>query len=71
MYVLLSDNLIISISRKNTCTARETNMGKAGANFHSLPPTCLTIYLIMPNVPVNYIKLLYNSIVDKQILILL
>ena len=44
-------------------------MGQAGTNFHSLP-ACLTIQLIMLNVPVNYLKLLYNSIVDTQIFIL-
>ena len=55
---------------KHTCTARETHMGQAGTNFHCLPPTCLTKYLIMLNVPVNYLKLLYNSIVDTQIFIL-
>ena len=41
-------------------------MGQAGTNFHSLPPNYLTIYLIMLNVPVNYLKLLYNSIVDTD-----
>ena len=41
-------------------------MGQASTNFHSLPRTCLTIYLIMLNVPVNYLKLLYNSIVDTD-----
>ena len=40
-------------------------MGQAGTNFHSLP-ACLTIQLIMLNVPVNYLKLLYNSIVDTD-----
>ena len=69
MYVLLSEILIISFARKHACTARETHMGQAGTNFHSLP-TCLIIYFIMLNVPVNYLKLLYNSIADTQIFIL-
>ena len=71
MYVLSSDILIISFSRKHTCTARETHMSQAGTNFHCLPPTCLTIYLIMLNVPVNYLKLLYNSIVDTYFYIII
>ena len=68
MYILSSEILIISFSRKHACNARETHMGQAGTNFHSLP-TCLTIYRIMLNVPVNYLKLFYNSIsiVDTQI----
>ena len=44
-------------------------MSQAGTNFHCLPPTYLTIDLIMLNVPVNYLKLFYNSIVDTQIFI--
>ena len=47
VYVLLSKILIISFWRKHACTAREIHMGQASTNFHSLPPTCLTIYLIM------------------------
>ena len=69
MYILLSEILIISFPKKHACTARETHMGQADTKFHSLP-TCLTIYLIMLNVPVNYLKLLYNSIVDTQIFML-
>ena len=64
MYVLLSKILIISFWRKHAYTAIHT--GQASTNFHSLPPTCLTINLIMLNVPVNYLKLLYNSIVDTD-----
>ena len=41
-------------------------MGQAGTNFHCLPPTCLTIYLIMLNVPVNCSKLPYNSLIDTD-----
>ena len=29
-------------------------MGQASTNFHSLPPTCLTIYFTMLNVPVKF-----------------
>ena len=54
VYVLLSKILIISFWRKHACTAREIHMGQASTNFHSLPPTCLTIYLIMLNVPVKF-----------------
>ena len=56
VYVLLSKILIISFWRKHAYTAREIHMGQASTNFHSLPPTCLTIYLIMLNVPVNYLN---------------
>ena len=56
VYVLLFEILIISFWRKHAYTAREIHMGQASTNFHSLPPTCLTIYLIMLNVPVSYLN---------------
>ena len=69
VHVLLSKNLIISFWRKHAYTATEIHMGQASTNFHSLPPTCLTIYLIMLNVPENYLNC-FITVLLTQIFIL-
>ena len=65
VYVLLSKNLIISFWRKHAYTATEIRMGQASTNFHSLPLTCLTIYLIMLNVPVNYLNCFITALLTQ------